>query len=631
MQPQVSLPPLESQSSKPRRRKSMGTGKKLLIALFVGGSAFAGLAYSGQLEQWGIQPNLKAWLGAPEVDVVTYKVSRGTLSITVKERGNLESSKNEDVMSEVEGSTTIISILPEGSRVRKGELVCELDSASLKDQLTNQQISVQQAEAAYLNSKLTREVAEIAKDEYLLGTYVQDLRQAEGEKALAETEMFRAKDRLEWTNEMFKKGYISKTNQVAEQANLQKATFSKEQAETKIIVLKEYTKRKMLTDLNSAIEKAKSDELAKEATLNLEKEKENKLKLQIDKCKLFAPNDGLVVYANDPGRFGSSNTPQIEEGAQVRERQSIFRLPDINNMRVNTKVHESQIDRIDKGLKSEIRVDAFPNEKLMGTVDSVAPLPDSANFFNSDVKVYTTQVSIDNPNASLRPGMTAQVEILINELKDVLAVPVQAVLQMSGKDYAFVRTPNGWEKAEIELGDTNDQLIEVKKGINDGAEVALAPINLLSDEEKRELVSPSGGVRSRSFGGAAAKKEGDVAKGGDSEKAKAKAKGGRGGGGAFGSDPALAALIQKIPQEDRRKLFTGTPEERAAALKAAGATPEQISKMEEAMKQFSAGGGFGGGGRPGGGGPGGGGPGGGGGFGGGRPGGGRPGGGGPPQ
>lgn len=620
----------------------MGFGKKLLMFLVFGGGGFAGLVYSGQLEQFGIKKDFyKSFMGAQQIDVVSYKVNKGLLAITVKERGNLESSRNEDVMCEVEGSTTIIKILPEGSRVRKGELVCELDSASLKDSLTNQQITVQQAEAAYLNSKLTREVAEIAKEEYLNGTYVQDMRQAEGEKALAETEMYRAKDRLAWTEDMYKKGYVSRTSMVSEQANLQKATFSKEQAETKIIVLKEYTKRKMLTDLDSNIEKAKSDELAKEATLNLEKEKENKLKAQIEKCKLFAPNEGLVVYANDPGRFGSSNAPQIEEGAQVRERQPIFRLPDINNMRVNTKVHESQIDRVQKGLKARIRVDAFPGEVLDGTVDSVAPLPDTANFFNSDVKVYTTQVSIDKPNQSLRPGMTAQVEILINEIENVLAVPVQAVLQMGGKDFAFKKNGTAWDKTEIKLGDTNDQLIEIKEGLGDGAEVALAPMNLLSDSEKRELVGPGAAGKSKSWGGAAKKagEAAEVAKGGAPGKGaegkeKAKSKGGRGaGGGMFGADPALSALIQKVPQEDRMKLFRGTPEERASTLKAAGATDDQIKKLEDMMKQFSSGGGFGGG-PPGGGGFGGGRPGGGGGPGGpggGGFGGGRPGGGGPPQ
>lgn len=624
-QPALTLPPMDSLSSKKGpRRKPMGFGKKLLALVLFGSATSAALIGSGVVAA----PDIKAMMGKEAIQVVSYKVAKGTLAITVKERGNLESSKNEDAMSEVEGSTTIIKILPEGTRVRKGELVCELDSAGLKDTLTNQKITVQQAEAAYANSKLTREVAEIAKDEYIQGTYMQDIRQAEGEKALAETDMLRAKDRLSWSQEMFKKGYLSATQKIAEEANLQRATFSKEQAETKITVLKEYTKRKMLTDLNSNIEKAKSDELAKEATLNLEKEKESKLTAQIEKCKLLAPNDGLVVYANDPGRFGGSNQPQIEEGAQVRERQPIFRLPDINNMRVNTKVHESQIDRMEKGLKARIRIDAFPGEIIDGTVDSVAPLPDSASFFSSDVKVYTTQVTIDKPNTALRPGMTAQVEILINEYENVLALPVQAILQVTGKDAVYVKKAADWKRVEVELGDTNDQLIEVKKGLADGDEVALAPMNLLSDVEKRDLVGPGKASGKGKTWGAAGKKSagaeagGDVAKGKAEGKEKAKGKSGRGGaGGMFGSDPALTALFQKIPAEDRMKVFRGSAEDRAATLKTAGATPAQITQVETMIKQFASGGGggFGGGGGGGGfGGPGGGG-------------GGRPGGGGPPQ
>ncbi len=617
--PPLNLPPLENPSSKRIKKKRMGFLPKLLAFLSFGGATTAGLVYSGALESMGISPNLAGLLGKEQISVVTYKVNKGALAITVKERGNLESSKNEDVMSEVEGSTTIIKILPEGSRVRKGELVCELDSASLKDQLTNQRITVQQAEAAYQNSKLTREVAEIAKDEYLEGTYMQDIRQAEGERALAETEMLRAKDRLGWANEMFKKGYLSSTQKVAEEANLQRATFNKEQAETKITVLKEYTKKKMVTDLNSNIEKARSDELAKEATLNLEKEKESKLTVQIEKCKLLAPNDGLVVYANDPGRFGGSNQPQIEEGAQIRERQAIFRLPDINNMRVNTKVHESQIDRVEKGLKAKIRVDAFPGEDFEGTVDTVAPLPDSANFFASDVKVYTTQVSIDKANAALRPGMTAQVEILIKELDDVLAVPVQAILQVAGKDTVFVKDGSGWKRTEVTLGDTNDQLIEVTKGLKDGDEVALAPVNLLTDEEKRSMVGPGKATRKRAWGdsekgGGEAKGGGDVAKG----DGKAKAKGKRAGGGAF--NPAMFQKFQNLSTEERAQMKTADDATKKSLMKKAGFTDAEIQQLNDAMKNFGGGGGggFGGGGGGFGGG------GGGGGFGGGRPGGGPP-------
>ena len=118
--------------------------------------------------------------------------------------------------------------------------------------------------------------------------------------------------------------------------------------------------------------------------------KEKKLEKQIAACKITAPNDGLVVYANDPNRAFGSNQPQIEEGATVRERQKIFSLPDITQMQVNTKVHESQIDKISRGHEGQDPGRRLRDQLLDGTVKDVAPLPDPASFFSSDIKVYTT-------------------------------------------------------------------------------------------------------------------------------------------------------------------------------------------------------------------------------------------------
>ena len=125
-------------------------------------------------------------------------VKPGTLRVTVVERGSLESSHNEDVICEVEGQTTIITILPEGSRVTKGQLVCELDSSPLNDNLINQKITTQGAESSYQNAMLTRQVAEIAVNEYREGIYKQEMQTALGEIALAESDLKRAEDRLEW-------------------------------------------------------------------------------------------------------------------------------------------------------------------------------------------------------------------------------------------------------------------------------------------------------------------------------------------------------------------------------------------------------------------------------------------------
>ncbi len=106
-------------------------------------------------------------------------------------------------------------------------------------------------------------------------------------------------------------------------------------------------------------------------------------------------------------------------------------------------------------MKARIRVNAFPDELLNGRVLSVAPLPDSMNTFAEDQKVYTTKVGIANHLPGLRPGMLAQVEIRVNELDNVLGVPISAVLQQDG-NYSWtvaVKKPDGgFEWRDVTLG-----------------------------------------------------------------------------------------------------------------------------------------------------------------------------------
>src|SRR5207249_1884765 len=133
-----------------------------------------------------------------------------------------------------------------------------------------------------------------------------------------------------------------------------------------------------------------------------------------------SPADGLVFYANDQSRFGP-NQPGIEEGATVRERQILFRLPDLGGpMLVDTKVRETMVARITPGQRVRVKVHAFPEAALPGVVERVAPLPDPSTFFRSDRKVYSTKVRLEKNLPGLRPGMSAQVEMLLTELDNVL-------------------------------------------------------------------------------------------------------------------------------------------------------------------------------------------------------------------
>lgn len=565
----------------------------------------------------GMSKPIRGLFRTTNPDVIPFEVKPAVLPITVVEKGSLESSKNEDVYCQVEGQTTIIEIVPEGTRVKKGQLVCTLDSASLRDQLTNQKIATQGAEASYANAKLTREVAQIAVQEYKEGIFKQDLATVEGEIKLAESDLARAEDRVEWANRMYEKGYVSKAQKVSEELSLQRAKFSLEQAQSKKDVLVKYTKAKTIKELESEVEKAHSDELAKQQTWDLERSKEEKLEKQIVNCKLYAPNDGLVVYANDPNRSFGNNQPQIEEGATVRERQKIFSLPDITRMQVNTKVHESQIDKLLSGMKARIRVDAFADQVLNGTVIDVAPLPDPTSFFSSDIKVYTTHVKIEDGLPGLRPGMTAEVEILVDRKENVLSIPVQAVIEVGGKYHVTAKTPTSFERREVELGATNDKFVEVIKGLTSGTIVALNPTMLMTEAEKRELSQSSKAGARKDWGakgkgngpaGAPDAKGDGLAKGGPPGAgkaggfAKAKGKGqgkarGKGAGGAFG------AKFKNIAPEDFAKLKSASEEEKTQIFKKAGFTDAEI----EQIRQFRPPGGGGGPGGPGGGGGGGGG------------------------
>ena len=438
----------------------------------------------------GVKRSVSGLFASTKSDVIIATVRPSKLSVIVKEKGNLESSFNKDVLCEVEGGTTIIMIKPEGTKVKEGEVVAELDSAALRDSLVNQKIATQQADASFKQAKLVREVAEYAVKEYELGIYLQEKATYLGQIALAKADLERAIDRLKWSTDMISKGYVSKATNIADKLTKDQADFDLEQAMTQLKVLEDYTKEKQIKSLRSDVEKAKADELSKQSSFQLEQTKEKKLEKQIERCTLRAPGDGIVVYANEQGRPGQQ-TLQIEEGAAVRQHQKIFSLPDTSKMRVNTKVHESMVDRIKPGLRSLVRVDAAANEIIKGQVFSVAPMADANQAFSSDIKVYTTFIALegDTSKLNLRPGMTAQVEILVKELDDVLSVPVQAILEFKGKDYVFLKDGDGFRREEITLGISNDQHVQVLKGIKSGDIVAMSPNTLLSEDERNEAYS----------------------------------------------------------------------------------------------------------------------------------------------
>ncbi|MCX7872379.1 MAG: efflux RND transporter periplasmic adaptor subunit [Verrucomicrobiae bacterium] len=312
-----------------------------------------------------------------------------------------------------------------------------------------------------------------------------DLQVAQAQLALQET-------KLQGTERLFKKGFISKTELETEQMTYTNNALRVATAQTALDLFIKYEFPKQAEELLSkydqtlrALERTKKEAVSKiaqslaklraaEGRYKIEAQQRQDLIDRINKCVIRAQKSGLVIYANDPRGYGINE--QIREGATVRERQTILTIPDMRNMAVRVRIHESYIKRVQKGLKAKVQVDAFPEDVLNGEVTKVSVIPDSGSrWMNPDLKVYPTVVSITDEREWLKPGMSAKVEIMVNRLTNVLYIPLQAVTVVGGKQVCFVQGPLSTEMRVIEAGDFNDEFIEVKSGLKEGEKVLLQP------------------------------------------------------------------------------------------------------------------------------------------------------------
>jgi RNA polymerase sigma factor (sigma-70 family) len=176
-------------------------------------------------------------------------------------------------VSKQSAATTAQSPQPKGATRAAGPP----EAATPKARLRAQHLATRKARASFQIAKLTRELAEIALVEYEEVNYPRDLAAIEGEIKLAESDLTRSEDRLVWAKRMFEKGYVSQAQKVSEELALQKARFTLEQAQSRRNVLVEYTRSKAIKELRGEVEKARSDELAKQAACEVEQIKELEL------------------------------------------------------------------------------------------------------------------------------------------------------------------------------------------------------------------------------------------------------------------------------------------------------------------------------------------------------------------
>lgn len=415
---------------------------------------------------------------------LTDAVKRGPYKHEVLEQGEVESANNLEVRCEVRArnssgpSTSIIDIIPEGTHVKKGDWLVTFDSSTLELERSAQRIVVNTSEALVIQAKALYDTALIAKKEYLEGTYKEQEKTILNSIFVAEEALKKAQLSYDSIKRLVSRGLLNPLQLEGEQFRVDAASNDLELAKRKLEVLEKFTQQKMLTQLESDIRSAEVKWRNEQSSYEEEMKKLRDIEDQIAKCRVVAPQDGQVVYANvQSSRSGSEFV--VEPGAMVRERQTVIRLPDPSSMQVKAKIAESRINLIRDGLPVSIRIDAFGDETLHGKITKVNKYAEPGNWWSSTAKEYATLIRIADPPESLRVGLTAEVRIHVESRQDALLVPVQAVYERFGRTFCLVKDGEGWDTREIVISSTNEKIVALDESksepIEEGEQIVLNP------------------------------------------------------------------------------------------------------------------------------------------------------------
>lgn len=399
-------------------------------------------------------------------------------------RGGRGGRGNTGQPEEKPGSTRIISILPEGTKVKKGQIVCELDSASFRDELKAQRIRHLQAKAWVEQAKAILEVNQITLREYRDGIYPQDLELVRHYINSCQIEYDIAARNFIWSNEMTKKGLRAHSQLIADDLAVKQTEIALQEAKGMLLRLEKFTGPKILKSLEAKLAAILTDKLAQDSSFALETERLNRLEKNIAACTLRAPDDGVVVYVNQTNGWGRVESA-IEQGVTVRQDQPIFQLPDPRRLRVKARINETKVSQIHSGQRCRVVIDAFPDRMLNGTVTDVTAIATPVNGPFSDVRVYFALITLDKGFDDLRPGLSAEVIFLNDQRLQVERLPIASVREVDGESFVAVpdlsetaspKAPYKWRK--VELGLSGPDFVEVLSGVRQGDQVIADPLAL---------------------------------------------------------------------------------------------------------------------------------------------------------
>ncbi len=461
----------------------------------------------------GLRSTAVGWLerlmGRESSSGAYHVVEQATLQITLTENGELKPRRSAEIKCEVEGQSTILFVVEESTRVEKGDLLVELASDALEERLRSKQMELRRIQADYEAAvseleiqknqhasnikkvQIDLEVAELDLQKYLKGDFIGQLEAVELQIKQSQMAIEKQERELRDNEELAKKGWVTQNEIDERKFSLEIAKMQLKQHELSREILLNYENPKVEKQRTSTVDRAR-EELDREKKraqsrenksqarvgqykdlLENAKDDVDRVQTQLERCKMYAPADGVVQYpVGDGHRWGGGD--RISAGERVREGQTLVVLPDTSQMLVTTRIHEADRHLIQEGLPCVVSVPAVPGESFPGTIAKIDKFADSENrWLNPDLKEHGTEILLDPTDAPLSPGDSAEVKILIDTVEDALAIPVQCVFTRGADSYVFVRSGGGSELVKVTLGRSNTSMVEVVGGLARGQRVIM--------------------------------------------------------------------------------------------------------------------------------------------------------------
>lgn len=453
------------------------------------------------------------WLGFGKSEAVAAapassraKVTRGDLRIVIEENGYLTAKNNVKISPKFKGQGTITVLVDEGKSVVPGDVLIEFDKTQLETQISELENQLSQYEieheaakadleiqerdnqAVIEKAELTLQFAKLTLERYEQGDAPNELRKLNLAAEKAASEFARAQERFQQVPDLVASGFLTRVQEEEERIRLREAEIGDENAKKDLDLYQTYTTRMDLKkketevkdaerELENARKKADINLKGKQAALAQRERQVTSTKNRLDQQRvelgyytIKAENAGIVHYGDPANPWWRD---EIKVGSTVYQGRALITIPDLSSMQVLLQIHEADIAQIVKDLPVIVTVDVRKGESFPGKITEIASVATSANWTDESNKTFKVEVTLDAPTADMRAGVTAKAEIEVATLKDVLQVPIHAIVPEGDRHLAFVVQGSALEERAVKIGKNNAHHVEVLEGLREGEEILL--------------------------------------------------------------------------------------------------------------------------------------------------------------